>query len=340
MINLSLNDDQRQIVDGIAAFLAVEAPTSRLRGAVPHDDSDLWPKLGGLGVFGLGLPEEAGGAGYGLAEQVLVFRELGRALASPAVLSTTVAAHLALAASDTALARQLSAGAARVGLGIADDPAASATEAGAAFHILEGKGADLVLVFDDAGAGLARLDQLTDMAPFPCLDWTLDGVRGRLQPGPGLIWNGGFDLPVRAGLLACAMLCGSAQAVLDITLDYVKTREQFGQPLGAFQSVKHRCADMAKRASAAWSQTCFAALLHASHAAEAGFQARAAKILATDAAIENAEAAIQSHGAMGFTADSLVHLYLKRAHVLDLVGGDANWQRERFMDEPSPVYAI
>ena len=118
------------------------------------------------------------------------------------------------------------------------------------------------------------------------------------------------------------MQSGIAEAERDMGARYAIDREQFGRPIGAFQAVKHRVADTAIRAEAAWSQTAVAALRVAAGEGGAQFQASSAKVVATDAAIRNGRDTIQNHGAIGFTAEHDAHLFLKRAHVLDHVLGD------------------
>jgi alkylation response protein AidB-like acyl-CoA dehydrogenase len=113
------------------------------------------------------------------------------------------------------------------------------------------------------------------------------------------------------------MLAGLAEQVRDASAAYAKVRVQFGRPIGSFQAVKHRCADMALRAEAAWAQTEVAALRFAAPGAAAAFDVAAAKVVAVDAAIRNARDNIQNHGGIGFTAEHPAHLFLKRAHVLE-----------------------
>src|SRR3546814_7762242 len=109
----------------------------------------------------------------------------------------------------------------------------------------------------------------------------------------------------RAQLLVSAYLTGLAEAALDDSVGYAKVREQFQQPSGAFQAVKHRCADMLTRASVAWNSTIFAALTDQAEGPDADLRAIAAKILASDAAFANAASNIQNHGAYGFTGDQI-----------------------------------
>lgn len=343
MINLRPSEEQGRIVAAVADFLREEMPADRLRSVLDPavgGDRALWPALGAFGIFGLGLPETAGGAGFGIIEETLVFRELGLVLASPSMISTAVGAHLALASGNVELARNIVAGKVSVGLAIMDDHAQSACGPDARFHLIDGDDADLILVWDESGAGLATPSP-GSTAALECIDWTIALSTVSRRDFSALSWveRERFDAPNRIRLLTAAVQCGLAQGAMDLGVDHVKLREQFGQPLGAFQAVKHRCADMAKHMLAAWSQTCFAAVTHSADADQTEFQTLAAAMLASDAAVRNAEASIQNFGAIGFTAENLVHLYLKRAHVLDLIGGGRFWQQRRFMALPNPVLA-
>jgi alkylation response protein AidB-like acyl-CoA dehydrogenase len=121
----------------------------------------------------------------------------------------------------------------------------------------------------------------------------------------------------RAVALSAAFLTGLASAVTEQATEYAKTRIQFGKPIGVHQAIKHACVNMAVAAEAAWEQTLFAAISLHSGRADAEFQVLAAKAVAGHAAVDNSEGTIQVHGGMGYTYEHDVHLYLKRAHVLE-----------------------
>ena len=120
-----------------------------------------------------------------------------------------------------------------------------------------------------------------------------------------------------------------------MAVDYAKLREQFGRPIGAFQATKHRCADMAVRAEAAWCQTVLAALAAARGQTDAGFHAAAASIVAARAAIDNAEQNVQLHGGIGYTMECDAHLYLKRAHLLERTLCGVRAGQKRLLAEPA-----
>ena len=126
-----------------------------------------------------------------------------------------------------------------------------------------------------------------------------------------------------------------AEATRDMSSEYAKIRVQFGPPIGVNQAIKHACADMALRAEAASAQLLFAALSVDEGRSDAAFQVAAARIVATDAAVENATRTIQVHGGMGYTFEHDAHLFLKRARVLDRVLGDSRSQMAALIDLPA-----
>ncbi|MFA7602819.1 MAG: acyl-CoA dehydrogenase family protein [Novosphingobium sp.] len=335
MISLKPSDNQRALVDAIDGFVRAEMPVERLRSATPASDFAFWRRLGEFGVFALTLAEEQGGVGCGIAEELLVYHALGRKLVSPAAIASSMAARLALGAGQADLAKAFASGRTTVGFAIPADPT-SDVAAGVDARLIECADTDWAVLWGSTGISLARCERFSGQHEAACIDGTIHLVRARFAGGEPPVGN---EEPYRPTLLVAAMLCGAAEAAMEMNVEYMKVREQFGQPLGAFQSVKHRCADMAKRNAAAWSQTCFAALMLQADAPDAAFQMRAAKILAAKAGVENAEAAIQNFGAIGFTAEHSIHHFLKRAHVLDMLGGSVGWQQRRFMGEPHPLAA-
>jgi alkylation response protein AidB-like acyl-CoA dehydrogenase len=308
IVDLIPDEDQSAIEDTIVSFLADVLPVQRLRDPTNHGgaaESAAWGQLCELGLFGLGLPEEQGGLGLGLPEEALVARALGRHLISPCVLAQLCAPHLA---SDEAVRDALISGEARAAFAIAGG------------YVLDGQDADWVVVFGPAGASLRARSDLLLTATEGGLDNTmvferLGGEVGNAQPA------------LRIEVLLAAYLTGIAQATTDMAVEYAKTREQFGQPIGAFQAIKHGCADMATRASAADTQVLFAATVFGAGSDDA-VEAAAARVLAKRAALENAKVNIQTHGGMGFTNECDAHLFLKRAMVMDMLGSDARARRE------------
>jgi alkylation response protein AidB-like acyl-CoA dehydrogenase len=303
-------EDQSMIQESVAGFLADRLPPERLRdpsavGAAA--ERACWAGLAEIGLFGLGLPEAAGGVGYGLPEEVIAARELGRALTSPSVLATMLAVHLA--ADEPRIVAAFVAGQTRAAFANVVD--------GEDVQLLDAEDAERLLAWGPAGARLAPASAAAGRTLRPAMDETVTLERARLgASGPS-----DEALAGRCDLLACAYLTGVAEATLAMAVDYAKTRRQFDQPIGAFQAVKHACADMALRAEAARAQTFYAALALEAGEPRWGDEIAAARLIARRAAIENAKANIQVHGAMGFTQESTAHLYLKRAHLMATLGG-------------------
>ncbi|MFJ1863959.1 acyl-CoA dehydrogenase family protein [Streptomyces sp. NPDC088097] len=275
-------EDQRALRAGVRGLLAGRYGREALRASVdagdaagPVVDRALWRELGEAGFFALRLPEAAGGVGLGLPEAVLVFEEAGRALLP----GPLVATHLA-----------------------------AGTVPGAA------EGTAVVTAFDLAGPLVAHLGEA---------DAVLGAGAGGVPPGERVrsadpltpLWRAAGSPPVpgehrdAGALLTAALQVGSALRTLELAVRYAGEREQFGQPIGGFQAVKHLCADMLVRAEVARTAV-YAAAVTGDPA-----EIAAAKLLADEAAVRGARDCLQVHGGMGFTWEADVHLHLKRAWV-------------------------
>ena len=318
IVDLTLSGDQRLIEQGVCEFLRDRLPVERLRdaaGACGGTERALWAELADLGLFGLGIAEAMGGLGLGLAEEVLIARALGRHLVSPAVLAQMAAPHLAL---DAPI---------RAGLIDGSIRAAFANRIDRTFaHLIDGEGAGQVIVLDAEGASLLDRDSLGPADAVAGMDETVALARIAL-PAAAAARTAASD---RASLLIAAYLTGIAQGATDMAVAYAKIREQFGQPIGAFQAIKHQCADMATRAAAAEAQTFHAAVTYGFDRDDAA-EVTAARMLSADAALANGKANIQIHGGMGFTAECDAHLYLKRAHLLATLGSNRSADRRRLL---------
>lgn len=271
--------DRLELADAVRAYLAdTHSPeTLRRLDSGANRDPAIRQGLVLLGLPGLLVPEALGGMGLGLVDAALIARECGRAaLAEPLVESAFVMVPWLLARGETQGLAAAAAGEAR------PLPA----------HRINGWQSD------GAGAPLESIDPLRNLAALP------DGA----SDDPLLL-----DL---GALMAAAQLIGLAEAMLDQAIEYAKLREQFGQPIGAFQAIKHKLADVAValefarpvlwRAAQSMADGTSSASLHVSHA----------KVAATDAAYLAAESAIQVHGAMGYTYEVDLHFWMKRAWAL------------------------
>lgn len=332
--------EQTQIIETVRDFLEANAPVSRFREArslVGNRDANLWAGLSELGLLGASLPEDAGGAGLGPVEDVLLFREYGRFLISPSVLAMTLGARLAWRAGCDDLATAILCGQTGVSLAHPRRGALVGQRCSGSFQLFDG-GAPWVLALDEEGAALLPGEAFRGFERVVATDSVLTLDRGELQDTPAKLWLPASEdaLTVRAALLLGAYAVGIAEATRDMAVAYARMREQFGRPIGSFQAVKHRCAEMAIRAEAALCQSWFAAGAMDAGQADAAFQARACKIVASRAALDNAASNIQVHGAIGFTAEIDAHLYLKRAHVADTLAGALRQQKSALLKEPAP----
>jgi alkylation response protein AidB-like acyl-CoA dehydrogenase len=189
-----------------------------------------------------------------------------------------------------------------------------------------------------AGAALLRRDVFADIVPVAATDSAVTLARAHLVAATPLIWIASSQWPSyqRAQLLIGAYAVGMSEATRDMAVDYAKTRQQFGKPIGSFQSIKHLCADMAIRSEAALCQIIFAALVQAEHLPGAEFHSTSGKLVATGAALQNAAQNIQVHGAIGFTAEADAHVYLKRSHLMEQLWGDTRSLRESMLAAEFP----
>lgn len=308
MIDLGLNDDQRQMVGSVVSLLEEMSPVSRLRpGGRPRD---VQRDLAGWGWFGVGVSPERDGLGLGIAEEMLLAFEAGRFLLPPAVLATTIAARLC----DDAHLPGLLSGDRRAALALAGADGACA---------FDREGASLLVVLDGDEVQLMAADGFHGRR-VTGFDETVATERGDIDRTSRLA----AEPAMHSRLLIAAMAAGIARASCDLAVDYAKVREQFGQPIGAFQAIKHICADMGLRAYAAEAQVKMAAAAAADAPASAAFEIAAAALTALRAARDNASDAIQVHGGIGFTAECDAHLYLKRAHLLGSLSGGLDASRK------------
>lgn len=318
IIDLVPNEDQLAIGNGVRDFLRDQLPVSRLREESAHGgaaEQAIWEGLAELGLFGLGLEEEAGGLGLGLPEEALVAKSLGEYLVSPSVLAQMAATHVT---SDVALAGAFAVGNKRAALcGISGD----------GLLLLDADQADYALILGPGGVSLVESVSLGEVKKRSGMDESLTLSRSALPPIPT---EGNQAAASRLAILVSAYLSGIAHAVTEMAVDYAKVREQFGQQIGAFQAIKHQCADMATRAAAAEAQTFYASVAFGEGLDDTS-EAAAARLLAGRAALENGRANIQIHGGMGFTAECDAHLFLKRAHVMTALGSDPATERRRIL---------
>lgn len=271
--------ERLELAEAVRDFLSGTHGPEVLRrlDAGRNRDPAIWQGLAEMGLAGLLVPEEHGGLGMGLLDAALIARECGRAcLAEPLVDSAFVTVPWLRARGDTSDFAAIAAGEKRV------LPA----------HAINS------WVADGDGEAIDSIDPLRNLSALPA----------NASDDPVLL-----DL---GALMAAAQMVGLAEAMLDQAVEYSKIRTQFGQPVGGFQAIKHKLADVAValefarpvlwRAAQALDDGIGSARLHVSHA----------KVAATDAAYLAAESAIQVHGAMGYTYEVDLHFWMKRAWAL------------------------
>jgi alkylation response protein AidB-like acyl-CoA dehydrogenase len=306
-MDFDLTEDQKEIKNVARELLAARSPFARVREAAEAGryDEALWREIVELGWPGIAVPEQYGGQGLGAVELAVLLEELGYACAATPLLSTAVAAAvIAAGGSDEQRERWLPgllAGARRAGIGPAD-------------LVVDGDAADVAVIIDDDGA---RLVATPDAEPLPTIDPTrrFGVVRGGGEP----LGGDGAD---RLRAAVAAEVVGVCQRALEMTLQYVKERKQFGVPVGSFQAVSHRCAQMLLHTESVRSTAYYAAWAADAEPARLGEAAALAAAAAATGGREVAAGAIQAHGGIGFTWEADVHWLYKRAEVdRALLGG-------------------
>jgi alkylation response protein AidB-like acyl-CoA dehydrogenase len=335
-VDFELTEEQAALREVSRDMLAVRCPPQLVRSLASAGqdlDDKLWQRGAELGWTGLAVPEERGGAGQGLAELCLVAEEIGRA-AAPGAVSDTALTGLALARlGPPDLLPALAAGDLKASLagpggvggrheagGLVLSGRATAVQAAAAADWL------LVTAATEQGRRLVLVERSrTAVELRRTLDETrrwydvvLDGI------GAGVVTADDADiqwLADAAAVLIAADSLGVGERLLEMTVRHVTTRQQFGRPLGSFQSVKHKLADMLMTLRGARAATYYAAMALDAGAAGATAAASAAKAFTTGGVAALAGEALQAHGGIGFTWEHDLHLYLRRAKVNELLHG-------------------
>lgn len=298
--------DQLEVREAVRTVLRGECTPAVLRS--PERPVALWGLLAELGVLGINQAEAVGGMGLGPTSWVLVLEEAGRS-ALPMPLIETVALNPML----DGLSERVARGAAIVTVGALDG------------YVIDADVAAEVYLCDPER--LFRVVQ-PRLEPHASVDprRRLFSVEGERVP------VGGGEVFERAVLAASAELIGLARAQLDMAVAYAKSRQQFGRPIGAFQAVQHQLADALLAVSFAAPAVYRAAWSLEVGAADAAAHVSMAKALASDAAREVRRTALQVHGAMGYTLEVDLQIWMKRSIALECAWGDARWHRARVGD--------
>jgi alkylation response protein AidB-like acyl-CoA dehydrogenase len=358
-----LTDEQQAIRSTAHDFLASRFKSERMREIAASEngtDPDGWKQMAELGWAGLALPEEWGGQGLGIVELAVLFEEMGYALAPSPLLSNTIAGlALTLCGSDDLrerYLRPLAAGEKR-GTPALWDAGSPATVGGFRMEAkADGDGVVLdgekILVMDAAGADfflVATSDgkrhlvesgaEGVTVSPETGIDPTrrfssvrLDGVRvGAADTLPGASADY-YPVFHRVCVALAAESTGIAQRTMEMAVEYAKDRQQFGRPIGAYQAVSHRCAQMLLETENARSAVYGAAWAADAEPESLHLAASMAKAYAGDAGWRVPDASIQVHGGIGFTWEHDLHFFLKRGRSNAAIFGDSKWHRERVAD--------
>jgi alkylation response protein AidB-like acyl-CoA dehydrogenase len=328
-MDFGLSADQREIQRTARELLAERARPERVRehAEAGRLDEVLWRELCELGWPGIAISEEYGGQGLGLVELSILCEELGRTLAPvPMLPSVLTGVLIEQAGSPGQRERWLPglAGGETVGaLGTMRD--------GVAELVVGAPDAQVLVLLDAAGSGVhVYASEDVTVEAVDSIDSTRPAalVRAGAEAGETLDGDvgGGID---RALVAIASELVGVSERALEMTVAYVKERKQFGVPVGAYQAVSHRCAQMLLDTEKARAATAFAAWAADADPGRLGEAAAMAKAAASEAGVEVTASAIQAHGGIGFTWEADVHWLYKRALLDAALLGGAKQQRTR-----------
>ena len=365
-MDIAFTSEHEQLRQTVRRFLENESSEQTVRKLMETErgyDARTWERMASeLSLLGLIVPEQHGGAGLGPIELGIVMEEMGRVLFCGPYLSTAVLSAGALLrgadeATKAKLLPAIASGKAIATLAFveehgrwdAESIAMRATRDGSKWklsgvkdYVIDGAIADFVLVAAraDSGIGLFQVD--SDAAKFertalPTLDLTRKLARLSFSETPATLLSGSGDATVAIRhvlALASAMLAaeqvGGAQRCLDLSTEYAKTRLQFGRPIGSFQAIKHKCADMLVETEFARSAAYSAAFAAAENdQGQMQSTAQMARSYCSEAFFHAAAENIQIHGGMGFTWEDSAHLYFKRARASSMMFGDPMDERQK-----------
>jgi alkylation response protein AidB-like acyl-CoA dehydrogenase len=363
-MNFAFSEEQEELRRTVRSFLEQKSPEAEVRRLMETEegyDQAVWKQMGEqMGLQGLAIPEEYGGSGYSYIELIVVLEEMGRRLLAAPYFSTVVlAANTLLQSGDDAAKKELLPGIAsgetiatlaiteangrwdEEGITVqASGSGDSWTLDGEKMFVIDGHVANLVLVAAKTGAGtsifavqgdasgltrtpLATMDQTRKQAKL-----TFAGTPARLVGTDGQGWQTLSTVLDLAAVGLAAEQVGGAQLVLEMAVQYAKDRIQFGRPIGSFQAIKHKCADMLLEVESAKSAAYYAGWCAAEMNDELPSVASLAKAYCSEAYFHAAAENIQIHGGIGFTWEHPAHLYFKRAKSSELLFGDPTYHRE------------
>jgi alkylation response protein AidB-like acyl-CoA dehydrogenase len=363
-VNFAFSEEQEELRKSVRRFLDDKSPSTEVRRLMETTegyDAAVWSQMAEqLGLQGLAIPEEYGGSGFTYVELVVVLEEMGKSLLCAPYFSTVaLAANALLTSGDDSAKKELLPGIAGgetiATLAITEDNGRwdldgiqlEATKGGDGYtlnghkmFVIDGHTANLIIVAARTGAGVTLFAVDGDASgltrtPLQTMDQTRKQARLEFANTPARLI--GEDGGASAGLgktldLAAVALAaeqvGGAQKCLDMAVEYAKVRVQFGRPIGSFQAIKHKCADMLLEVESAKSAAYYAGWAAAEDNDELPVVASLAKAYCSDAYFHAAAENIQIHGGIGFTWEHDAHLYFKRAKSSELLLGDPTYHRE------------
>ncbi|HVW45068.1 MAG TPA: acyl-CoA dehydrogenase family protein [Amycolatopsis sp.] len=357
----ALTEEQVYLRKTVRELLADRAARTTVPEHVTPDyDRDLWSLMARqIGLHGLAIPERFGGVGSGPVELAVVFEEMGAVLLSaPFFASVGLAANAILASGDQQACADYLPGIAsgerigalavteHAGLPAESDIQLAATRttqwrlSGRKTYVVDGGTADFLVVAGRTGAGVSLFlvdagAEGLDRVPVDALDptrqfatVTFDATPARLLGDEGAGWpalSAALDL---GAIFLASEQVGAAQRSLDMAVGYARTRVQFGKPIGSFQAIKHKCADMLVSVELARSAALFAAEAAAEGSADTPVLASLAKAVCSESLVRCATENIQIHGGIGFTWEHPAHLYFKRARADEVLLGSPGEHRK------------
>jgi alkylation response protein AidB-like acyl-CoA dehydrogenase len=367
-MDFDFSEEQYMFRDSVKGFLEEKYGLAKVCEKDGEFDASLWAELNEMGTFSMLVPEQFGGLGLSFVDVSLVLEEYGRALVPAPISETIVATDLIVNhGSETQKARWLpliAAGNLKIVPAIVEADAGYDPEDISATAVTSGNGwrlsgrkllvphavaADLILAAIRFGAGgplgLILIEpgregiSLRDHTTLDLLNRFYEVTFDNVSILQDDILGGEASLSAVqrlldvSGVAAATQMTGIASKVLDEAVAYAGQRVQFDKPIGSFQAIKHRCADMAVSIDASRSAAYYAAWAVAEHAPDSGRAVSIAKSFCGDTSRFVCNEGIQLHGGIGFTWELGLHLYLRRAKVLEYSYGDAAYHRERVLTD-------
>jgi len=364
-MNFAFTEEQEELRTTVRAFMDSKSSEEAVREQMETEngfDSAVWTQMAEqMGLQGLAIPEEYGGSGYGYIELGIVLEEMGRALLCAPFFSSVVLAGntLLLSGDDAAKSEYLPKIASgeiiatvayvepsgkwdESGIEMqASGSGADVTLTGTKMYVIDGHTADLIIVAARSGKGVSLYAVAGDAAgltrtPLSTMDQTRKQAKLEFNNTPAkLIGTEGAGWDVMSQMLDLAAVglaaeqVGGSQKVLDMAVEYAKVRVQFGRPIGSFQAIKHKCADMLLEVESAKSAAYYGMWCASEMNDELPSVASLAKAYCSEAYFHAAAENIQIHGGIGFTWEHPAHLYFKRAKSSELMFGDPTYHREQ-----------